>query len=99
MTEEGLVGAVARALAFARQPYARMDGAHNPLQAEYNEAVRLVGTVQQVTLEEHRASLCAFLNQGYTQAMSLYEGTGHPMWLGKALAYADMIEAIENGAL
>lgn len=99
MTDEELVEVTAYALANARQRFPAMDGSHNPLPAEHTEAMRLVGVIQEGTLSQHRKDICAYLSRGHDQAFDLYEQTGHSMWLGKALAFRELMDAIENGAL
>lgn len=63
------------------------------------QAQYIVAIVEKVTLDNRRAKVIAFLEEGQVQAANLYTATSHPMWLGKVLAYADIIEAVRYGVL
>lgn len=101
MNNETLIEVVARALAAARQPYIMPDGSHNPLPSEYIEAGRLVGVIQYHAIigRIDAQELKDFLWSGNEQAVKLFQGTGNNMWVGKSMAYNDVLEAIEYGAL
>lgn len=101
MNNETLIDMVARALATARQPYHMSDGSHEPRPEEFIEAGRLVGVIQYHALigRIDAQALKDFLWSGNEQAVKLFQGTGNTMWVGKSMAYNDVLEAVEYGAL
>lgn len=69
-----------------------------PTERELHAASLIVDLVEQVAIDNRRKRVDAFLEEGRRQAETLYADTGHSIWLGKIIAYTDVIEAAKYGA-
>lgn len=98
MNKDELVFRVALAMAEANQPGVMYVKGDTPTDHMLQEAYKIVSLVEKVTVDNRRERVIEFLEEGKRQAETLFEDTNHPMWLGKIIAYVDVMEAVRYGA-